>query len=555
MCDSKILAEMVNQANYAAMSYNELVTLNFAYLLAEGDIKPLIEKKRAEEMERHTDEFVKLMDNYGASKDELLALIVKKALRDKPYGPTRSQNVDEPTPTANTEDYQDNGKTVLALPAPSLDVEEQTQTVDTEDYQDNGESTLALPEYSLNTVDNVKDVEVSNSSDAIDEQETEGTKTEKTISLDATGKTFVEETVEIMKTLSLPSYIEPQEPYYITCDFSCGDNGEFGHSDPLGENMSRKDLEDYRVAYEKFIRLFEKKKVIASTDDYIAYIDGNETYTVSIYHFPEEKGCGRDRFDTPPGSYVNMTENEIRDLQRKNNLLKKAIKKAKEYSFSDETDINTPFYDRYKFSTRLSTRVDLLGDRCRCYEDTSILSELMPAFETYATLFKNRRCVVLAKDNCVAAMDYETIYLVLFNIPGQKKKVAANKKKGKDTQKTNPVTKEDPAPAVNPLILKAVEITKSQLVGNGMDVNAPYFIQCDFSVMGDGELFQKGKPFIKDVSGEDELGKLKRNHLRFAKTMKAVNPVSTERYTAYFWNEGKNLSVFYYNTKGLTAAA
>ena len=83
---------------------------------------------------------------------------------------------------------------------------------------------------------------------------------------------------------------------------------------------------------------------------------------------------------------------------------------------------------------------------------------------------------------------------------------------------------------------------------------SPFFIQCDFSVMGDGELFQKGKSFIKDVSGEEELGKLKRNHLRYAKAMKAVNPVSTERYTAYFWNEGKNLSVFYYNTKGMAAA-
>ena len=37
--------------------------------------------------------------------------------------------------------------------------------------------------------------------------------------------------------------------------------------------------------------------------------------------------------------------------------------------------------------------------------------------------------------------------------------------------------------------------------------------------------------------------------------MKANDPVSTDDYTAYFWNEGKNLSVFYYNTKGLAATA
>ena len=128
-------------------------------------------------------------------------------------------------------------------------------------------------------------------------------------------------------------------------------------------------------------------------------------------------------------------------------------------------------------------------------------------------------------------------------------------KKYKTTKKIVPVTKDTVTPTEDPLIIKAVEMTKALPICNGTDVNAPFFIQCEFSVMGDGELFQTGKPFIKDVSGEEELGKIKRNHLRFAKTMKAVNPVSTERYTAYFWNEGKNLSVFYYNTKGLTAVA
>ena len=69
MCMNALkLAEMVNQANYAVMSYNELVTLNFAYLLAEGDIKPLIEKKRAEarmaekEMAREQAQIERLQD-------------------------------------------------------------------------------------------------------------------------------------------------------------------------------------------------------------------------------------------------------------------------------------------------------------------------------------------------------------------------------------------------------------------------------------------------------------------------------------------------------------
>ena len=108
---------------------------------------------------------------------------------------------------------------------------------------------------------------------------------------------------------------------------------------------------------------------------------------------------------------------------------------------------------------------------------------------------------------------------------------------------------------MSPLILKAAEMTKSLQVGNGTDVNDPFFIQCEFSVIGEGELIQKGKPFSKNVSDEEELVKHRRNHLRFAKTMKAINPVSTENYTAYVWNEGKNLSVFYYNTRGLVDVA
>ena len=55
---------------------------------------------------------------------------------------------------------------------------------------------------------------------------------------------------------------------------------------------------------------------------------------------------------------------------------------------------------------------------------------------------------------------------------------------------------------MSPLILKAVEMTKSLQVGNGTDVNDPFFIQCEFSVIGEGELIQKGKPFSKNVSDE-----------------------------------------------------
>ena len=75
-------AEKVNSTNYAAMSYYELVTINLAFLLALGEVKPLMEKKRTEEMDAHTHEFVAKMNNYGASKAEILASLEKEAMRE-----------------------------------------------------------------------------------------------------------------------------------------------------------------------------------------------------------------------------------------------------------------------------------------------------------------------------------------------------------------------------------------------------------------------------------------------------------------------------------------
>ena len=177
------LAEVVNQTNYAEMSYNELVTLNFAFLLAVGDIKPLIEKKRAEEMDANTDEYVAKMNNYGASRAEIMSCLEKKAMREKPYGPIPSQDVDNQTPT-----------------------------MDVDDNQDKGESVLALPEHCSSTIADVNVVVVDDSSDAIEASATEGGETETAVTMETTEKIFVAKAVEIMKTLSLPENVKTQEP-------------------------------------------------------------------------------------------------------------------------------------------------------------------------------------------------------------------------------------------------------------------------------------------------------------------------------------------------------
>ena len=61
MNKSMTLAEMANNANYAAMDYAQLVEINLAFLLALGKIKPLISSRRQEEMEMITCDYVKKM--------------------------------------------------------------------------------------------------------------------------------------------------------------------------------------------------------------------------------------------------------------------------------------------------------------------------------------------------------------------------------------------------------------------------------------------------------------------------------------------------------------
>lgn len=91
-------------------------------------------------------------------------------------------------------------------------------------------------------------------------------------------------------------------------------------------------------------------------------------------------------------------------------------------------------------------------------------------------------------------------------------------------------------------------MTKSLPLGNGTDNNAPYFVQREFLITESGDVVPKARPFSKNVSGDDELAGHKRSHCRFAKAMKANATVSTDNYTAFTWNNGNNLTVFYYNT-------
>ena len=540
------LAEKVNSTNYAAMSYNELVTINFAFLLALGEVKPLMEKKRAEEMDAHTHEYVAKMNNYGASKAEILASLEKEAMREYPYGPLPSQDVDEQTPSSNAEDNQDKGEEMLALPEPENkmgetdviagdEVPDTTENVETAE-DDSAASSSEEESVPVNS-ERKDDVEIP----AINEQEYSNT-----IPMTPGDHDYVDESLEVLKALPAPSYIDVNVPYYVEGIFEYGDSANPGYSNPKWRNMGTKDLEDFRSASEVYENLFLKHDVLASTDDYIVVNESVNSLKVRLYHFPEEDRDGAELITFNEDSRHNLSEEELKRRKMWTSLMRKAIKQAKEFSFADGTDANTPFYDRYKFG-RDGKILNLCGDRERFYEDADTLSELMPSFETYARLYREQSLMV-SKDNCVASVFCGTIYLVLFNIPSRKKKRGAKKK-------SEPASKDNSVPEENPLITKAIEITRALPVGKSTDANDPYFIQYNLAVTEDGVLIPRGNPFSKNVKDREELAKERRNHERFAKRLKANYLISNDNYTAFLWNDSKSLMVFYYNTTGKATTA
>ena len=539
------IAKAINSIDYASLSYNELVTLNMAFGLAEMEIRPLIRKKRVEEMSAHTREYVAIMNNYCTSKDEVISLLDKEDLKETSIFSNKPQDGEEKTSSMEDESNQDKGETILALP-------EHSQA-----------TTIEMVETSESAVESSNEEETppeeeENDDEDVDEKEKEKEKEQmilaspKDITAMVTPQDFVEKAIKMAKTNPVPESIDINAPYFIRYSFELQDS-RMDHNRPEGRNLSIQDLEAFRSAEKKYASLFLKRKIVISTEDCLVYNWGDDSeIIVTLYHFPDNNNNAIKQ----PETDCTRTEEEMKTIKNKLNYLKRAMMQANELSFSDGADVNTPFYDRYTFRT-LGARLIEPKTNARFYEDTATLSEIMPAFDTY-TKFFNERYVTLSKGNCVATMSEETIWVVLFNIPGQSKKSNPKPKRRRTVKKkTEAVTKDNttPTPEVNPLIAKAVEMTKALPVGNGTDINAPYFIQCELSVIGEGELIQKGKPFSKNIIGDEELAKLRKNHQRFAKTMKAINPVSTDTYTAYIWNEGKNVSVFYYNTKDIVKTA
>jgi hypothetical protein len=141
---------------------------------------------------------------------------------------------------------------------------------------------------------------------------------------------------------------------------------------------------------------------------------------------------------------------------------------------------------------------------------------------------------------------------VLFNIPTQENKKRVAKKPtpvAEDitvVEESAPVSNVSTDQIVSNVIIKATEMTRALPVSKGTDVNTPYYIQQEYVITKDGDLFPEGKSFSTNIS-IDTLEKNKSSHRKLASAMKASALVCEKDFTAYIRNGGKNVCVYSYH--------
>lgn len=622
------LAEMANTADYAAMNYGELLKTKLAFTGAIGlQINPLLETKRLEEMGTITHIFMTAMNAYDATRSEILSCLEHEGMKEK-HMFSSEQDVDDQTidvaPDNTTECVHQEAEPILALPehiedktdssnkfvpwdemikllcecnenvldklmstppkmkkqdaAPadpdSIDLWEYwaslagVDTQEDETAQDDSASSLpevkpyaALPEH-VDDVDNQVTLEsvdcVTWSSDdepIVQDDGNQATK-EETLAIRA---------LEVVKECRIPQEIDANAPYFVDYTICFGENGDIRKDGKHGRNLDVKDLEDFRAVSETYMKIFLKKEVLMSTEDYLVVKDGEKRIKVRLYHFPENGGMNEE--ESKMVSYSNrIPDYVVIDLHKTHRRIRKAMEKAKEYTESLGSS-SSPFYDKYLFRDN-GAHAELHNDPVRIVEDVDTLARIKSAFETYARFYKEGT-IVISEDNCIAAeMDNDYIYMLVFNFPGQEKTTVPEKKRRRTRKKVSEPTAKDisvseeptmvsntsPAQTERDLILKAVEMSQTLPVASGTDTSTPFYVQHSFSITNEGDLIYNGKPFSENVTLEG-FDRYRKSHRKFARAMKANTLVSTNDYTAFISNDGKSLTIYTYNTVGNNASA
>lgn len=588
------LAKMASSADYSAMNYSELLQTKLAFSGAvELQINPLLKTKRQEEMANITHFFMTAMKTYGATWSEMITCLEKEGVWDAHLLTDHLDVDDQPADGHAGEtlsDHQD-GEPTLALPEHIEDKEDckdkfipwdvmlELISQSNEEFLDKIMSTPPKMKHQDTASTHPDDIDFweyweSLAGGSTQEEETSLNETvdETTWSTEdnlewpnegavaAPEETLAAKALSMAEHCRIPREIDAHASYFV--DYTiCFKDSEMWVRHKYGRNLDEKDLEDFRAVSEAYMKIFGKKEVLMSTEDYLICKEGEYIIKVRLYHFPEEEWVNVE--ESKSNSYSNHIPDYVTiDINKTHRRMRGAIEKAKKYSESLGSS-SAPFYDRYVFYDN-GAYADLKEGPDRNIMDVDSLANNKTVFETYSRLY-NEDMVIISDEDCVAVKQHSNIYVVVFNYPDQKKtiehvtkrrgrpkKSASTAKEVTSSEASEAVTSTSTTQTVDDLIQKAVDLTRDLPLTNGTDVKSTYYLQSSFSVTNEGALIYNGKPFSSNVS-LDDLDRCRRKHEKYARTMKASKIVAADGYTAFVYNDGKTITVYYYSTKAANA--
>lgn len=562
------LASMANTADYSAMNYEGLVELNLAFTWALGNIKPLIEVKRHEEMLTLTRKYVTLMNAYGATKVDALNTL-EEAYTTGDSSPEPPGGVDDQTECAVTETVAEENHTEfpIGIPAPvvSIDGDEDvmahmksliaaanncTDGADNSDSPATPESdvVLELPAPKVSVISE-ETIESSNASDTQVEDSSENEDTNKEENL-------VEKAIEMAKSCGVPKNIDKRYPYYVDYTFYADGNGSLRCSAWSGKNVSVDTIKEVKKEDERYVKLDCMFSNVMSTDEYIAAENTSGEVNVTLYHIPAK---GKDyKF------HIIMTD-EIADVcentAKNRRVIKKGLVDMEKFLDMSESDKSFCELSRFTFVNSERSMIGQQGISRRVFVNPDMLLELKDAFEKHANP-RMKKALVVKTERSVAYYDYlngsSNIFVFTIHPPVACAKDETSKEcvehpisngqTASESKEIVEVSSNMSESNVRDIILNGVEMSKTLPVADGTDTNSAYFVQHEFTISNGGDVVYSGKTFSQNVKGED-IDSLRKKHVKYARVMKASAIVSNDSYTACITNGGKTLSVYAYNAK------
>lgn len=380
MNKSMTLAEMANNANYAAMDYAQLVEINLAFLLALGKIKPLISSRRQEEMEMITCDYVKKMKGYCATREEILNNLFKEAevIKDTPVYTSEDEDVQLTTPSTS-EKRDDRNEAPLSLPKASSSV---TEGLEADISQgDNISRNGSVSGCVLKPIDSG----------------------EKEMSI-------YDNAIADALTRPVNDSIDTTKPYFIDYSYDIDENEHIHYHSSFGHNLAPDKIQEFKAVGPKYVKNFMKCELIESTDDRLV-ARTNSNCIVRLYHTPTNNG---EEFPVETTATPCLSAEEKKKKARRRATMKEAIEKVRRDVLED-AETKAPFL--YKCALQHGRGFLMINRRLpKEYMDEEALVKMKNELDIYTQCYYEYAEVMLTKE-AVAVMRDDNIEVVFFNMP------------------------------------------------------------------------------------------------------------------------------------------